>query len=711
MNMTTRAGSRRVQAGDIELEPDPEGEAPANDAAANAAAVIAGNAAAVAAEAAVNDTVADIQAASHRGQREATAQDNEDSADASRAPRQPRAEETAPAPTPPVIRRPTPGLQRLPPGPEPTQWFGLESPENGNRVLATTPAELLQFNELGFHQVTTFFQRDEAQSWASHAPVHRSRVRTETGGRNSEEAVGEANPAAGQACRRQVRQSWSPHREERKSHRRAAERAAGWHQGNEDKESEDDSSDSDSSRERRAYNDHRRRVSEEKSSTRVRRPSRGISEHKRGGGASRRPPEAAGRSVFNDSGSSSSSPSSSDRSRSGRSRRKKKKKKKGKRRSKPRYKSPSSSPSSSSSDSESSSPARRDSEGLLRQKLPKGKSLLKNDTSSTSEELFGMEMGSDRLLSSLGPSGATRSMAKELFNYPTDVQSLPGGWSTNAGEESYGSEQTLSHLAAFLKTGPHSKHQGHDPGWNNKSHHALGKVKDHSDLETLAEDYASTKKRALAYEARRLQDWMRAHHYSSKEVEEYQRTGGLPLVLRLLDGYYLDLLTTLRTTVLKYPGSWHQSYAKVMLEHHRKELGHIRGMAGSRKDFLLTSYTYLRDSSRAKWVNQEVQTAWGMVIHSSLPMSIPQGDGGGQRRRACRCQNQGLHTSLQVSYFDSDGTNCPVAGASSAQLARTAAKILKTKVDSHSGGPPPKATWKALATKAIEAAVAGRESI
>ena len=174
--------------------------------------------------------------------------------------------------------------------------------------------------------------------------------------------------------------------------------------------------------------------------------------------------------------------------------------------------------------------------------------------------MFGMDLDSDRLIASLGPPGMRRSMIDELFDYPADIQSLPGPWATNAMEDNtYGNEDAVSHLAEFLKVGPTSRHQGHDPGWKNKSHHALRRVKTREDLDDLANDFQSTLKRALAYETSRLRDWMKRHGYRKKEIDTYQRTGGLPLVLTQITRYYQELLTTIRTNALKYGGTWSRS--------------------------------------------------------------------------------------------------------------------------------------------------------
>ena len=69
---------------------------------------------------------------------------------------------------------------------------------------------------------------------------------------------------------------------------------------------------------------------------------------------------------------------------------------------------------------------------------------------------------------------------------------------------------------------------------------------------------------------------------------------------------------------------------------------------------------------------------------------------------------------LQVNYYDTAASLCPIAASTSGQKARLAAKILKAKVDGHvrqNGGAPPKATWQGWAAKAVAAAEAGQSSI
>jgi hypothetical protein len=177
-------------------------------------------------------------------------------------------------------------------------------------------------------------------------------------------------------------------------------------------------------------------------------------------------------------------------------------------------------------------------------------------------------------------------------------------------------------------------------------------------------------------------------------------------------------LTALRSAAMKHGSVWEGSYAQAMLEYHKKELGHIRGMASYRKDFLLATYIYLRNASRSKWTNQEIQATMCVELNAALlamPSAQAGGDrDGGDRRKGCRCQNQALHTLLQVNYYDTAPTACPVAGAPNSQKARLAAKILKAKVDGHvrqQGGSPPKSTWQGWATKAVEAAASGQSSI
>lgn len=141
-----------------------------------------------------------------------------------------------------------------------------------------------------------------------------------------------------------------------------------------------------------------------------------------------------------------------------------------------------------------------------------------------------MELGSSKLVASLGPPGMSQRMGKELFDYPTNLVALPGT-SRSFGQESteYKTQQMIGQLSKFLQA-PKSHHQLHDTVW----------------------------------------------------------------CMRAIGNLYSELLITLRTVILKHSMGWMGSNAQAMSEYHKKELGHIlRTMAGHQKDFLFTNYTYL----------------------------------------------------------------------------------------------------------------------
>jgi hypothetical protein len=539
--------------------------------------------------------------------------------------------------------------------PDPNQWLGMQS-ANGSRILVTTPGEALTWNRQGYSHVRTFPDKGSAQEW-----------------------VAQLGPRKEQPPR---------------SHRHQQARGGpGPDPESPDSSSEGEDSADDQSRRAGKQRD-RERAKSDKSDGES--DSSDVSSHRKA------PHRRAARRPLTRDSSSEDSGSSSSRSRTRRSRRKSRQKRKGTRRHRSRT------PDSSTSGS--------DRDRQRRNRLPKGKTLLIRDTSTGSDEMFGLELGSSKLLASLGPPGMSRRMGKELFDYPTDLLALPGT-SSSSGQENaeYETQQTIGQLSEFLQA-PKSHHRVHDTVWRNRNRHALGKVQTPEGLAMLADDYLNTQNRAQSYETQRLKDWMRRHHYSDRDTERYQQTGGLPIVMRAIGNLYLELLIALRTVILKHSTAWTGSYAQAMLEYHKKELGHIRGMAGQRKDFLLTTYTYLRDASRSKWTNQEIQAAMCVELNAAMlapPPTMPRGEAG-DRRKGCRCQNQALHTILQLDYFDAPASLCPVASTTNNQKARSAAKILKTKIDDHvrqHGGAPPKTTWQPWAAKAVAAATAGQSSI
>jgi hypothetical protein len=560
---------------------------------------------------------------------------------------------------------------------DPSQWLGMEN-SMGSRLLAITPVEALAWNRQGYDHAETFQSWLEAKTWAA---------RKGTGSKGTYSDNPPSPPAAPGPRAPRTKTTPAPPDSDPESSGPSAS-------------SEEDSQASRTSRRRRRS--RRNSAAGSDSSARSdqghshRRHRRSVRQSKRD--SSESPSEASSE------GSDQRSPRRSKHRRRRSSRR-------DKRRSRRR----------NARESESPPPEDRRRDNRKGKELPKGKTLLHGDTSTGLDTMFGMEIGDDKLVASLGPPHMTRQMATELFDYPADLLALPGSWSSTGPEGGdYESHQTLSQLSDFLQTAAMGKaqHRPHDPGWNSTSHHALGKVKTPEALTVLANDYASTLSRALKYESQRLKKWMRTHHYSEQEIHKYEQTGGLPIVMRATGTFYCDLLTTLRQTILKHSSTWQGSYAQAMLDYHKRELSHIRTMAGYRMDFLLSTYTYLRDGARAKWTNQEIQSAMCLELNAAL-LSLPAGGRtgdreGAERRKACRCQNQALHTVLQVNYYDTAASLCPIAASTSGQKARLAAKILKAKVDGHvrqNGGAPPKATWQGWAAKAVAAAEAGQSSI
>ncbi len=357
---------------------------------------------------------------------------------------------------------------------------------------------------------------------------------------------------------------------------------------------------------------------------------------------------------------------------------------------------------SSDSDSQSS----QDSEGPP---LPRGKSLLGGDKSTTEEEAFGMDIGSDKLLASLGPKDMTRHMGKKLFDYPADLLTLPGVMSSSEDMKAeYHEDQVINQVSAILRTYPERKDQPHDTNWRASSHHALGKVSSYQGLMKHIEGYQKTVTRALKFEQSRLKQWMRREGYQLKEIEDFQRQGGLPLLLRDLQQYYFALLMKLQSEANKCAPAWSGTYAQSLLKHHKTELGYIRSMAGSRGDLLLSNYVYLRNAYKSKFTSLELQDN---VLRDRLldlggisPDNPPSGDKGeGAKRKACRCQNPKVHRLLGIKYYDVTPETCPVAASSSAARARKAAKALLLKVEEYEGTPS-SSLWRGWASKAVETA-------
>jgi hypothetical protein len=304
----------------------------------------------------------------------------------------------------------------------------------------------------------------------------------------------------------------------------------------------------------------------------------------------------------------------------------------------------------------------------------------------------------------------TRKMSKTLFDYPTDVLSLPGSWSTSTGDDgAYGEEQLVTQVNAILRTTTTGRDREHDPGWKSPSHHALGKVTSASKLADLVEGYQRTLNRALKFEGQRLKQWMTKYRYLSNDVVRYEERGGLPLLLRSLQSLYLNLLMKLQSEANKVSPRWTGTYAAGLTAHHAKELAYIRSMAGSRQDLILTHYTYLRDASKNKWTNLEVSDAMIKDRLEALPPPDNPDSGGAPGRKTCRCQNAKLHKALNLKYYEAPADVCPVAASGSSPKARAAAKMLLAKVEAHEGSPT-RSVWAGWATKAVAAAAEGKTS-
>jgi len=303
-------------------------------------------------------------------------------------------------------------------------------------------------------------------------------------------------------------------------------------------------------------------------------------------------------------------------------------------------------------------------------------------------------------------------MARHLFDHPQDLLALPGSWTTTTGlDGTYSEDQFVTQMQALTRAIPNGgARKEHDPNWRSSTHHALGKVKDLSSLNDLIAGYRKTLPRARKFEEARFKEWMQHYSYKEKTIKAYIRFGGLPLLLQEMERLYFSLLMAVQAEGQAAAPRWSGTYAEAMVKHHSKELGYIRNMAGNREGLFLASYTYLRDQARTRWTNQEVSDL--IIREWTLANNAGSGEGASEApsRRQCRCQNRKLHTQLNITYYDGSPQLCPVAAATSAQLARKAAKLLVTKLEGHEGTPTPN-QWKGWATKAVEAAVAGRDSI
>ena len=533
----------------------------------------------------------------------------------------------------------TPRPVRLPQGhgASPIQWLGLINDLN-LRVLATTPAVVTQWQELGYRHRHTFSNYDEATHWLEQgvpSDPHANNTRGRARDRRNEAQGGDDSDPESPSSHGSSQSDRS--RETPRPSRRQARRQS-------DQESESDDT-------------HRS-------------PSR----HRH-------------------------------RSRRGRKHRKSKRSARRRRRA----------PSSSSSSEESQGPTRRHSHGL-----PRAKSLIGGDRSTGEEELFGMEIGSDELLASLGPEGMKHEMRAGLFDFPTDVLSLPGAYGGNPTGASQGDpvwgdpDQWINQVNALLKTTPEGRDREHDPNWKASSHQALSKVNSLEGLNQLIDGYQRTLSRATKFETQRLTHWMRREGYQSKDTERYLLQGGLPILLRELAKYYFALLMKIQSEANKTAPRWSNTYAEGMLKYHARELAYIRSMSGTREDLILTNYTYLRDAYKSKFTSLELQDT--VIKESLLREPSAAGHQGGAsineatKRKGCRCQNPRLHKTLNIKFYEEGAEQCPVASAPNAQKARAAAKLLITKIDDHDGTPT-SSQWKGWASKAVSAANDGRSSL
>ena len=237
------------------------------------------------------------------------------------------------------------------------------------------------------------------------------------------------------------------------------------------------------------------------------------------------------------------------------------------------------------------------------------------------------------------PPGLTDPDAKaDFYDLAMDVTSLPGGYRLNDDDDLTNNEALLAAIGKGRNT--------HFRSWRRNAHNQLSKISSKDDLLKFVSDVEKTVIRTRTAQNQRMRKYLYACSHDTTFVELYVTSGPLPRLIEDTYRAFLALLEALRSAMFEFPeDAWKGSYIYRMLQHHSKELGHIRATSSDYRMHLLETYVYLRNSRKEKFQDPSfVRSLLYNLGKEQSPEPARDSSGSSESPNRCsHCRRAGTH--------------------------------------------------------------------
>lgn len=303
-----------------------------------------------------------------------------------------------------------------------------------------------------------------------------------------------------------------------------------------------------------------------------------------------------------------------------------------------------------------------------------------------------------RIREEAGPPGMRAKDVDELFEAALDVSELPG---TSVSKyvkaeaqleaETQGAMQVAQ---AVIQAQGGSGSKVYDQTWMSIRRHGLRYVKDGATLLEVTKNVKKAKEAAFQKQTNRIFDFMIRRNYDEGEVDLYLASGFLPRIVAASFENYYSLLVQARELHMSHPEPWDGGPADTLVQHHSEKLLMLRMNAESRRDLILRTYAYLRDSAQKSYYHEsQTEALWDRMSTLTEKLANSRrggggtgggggggsgggggGGGGGDRKPTCsHCKSRELHEAMKVGVGKAE---CPLASLGGREARQAAKEIL-----------------------------------
>ena len=263
------------------------------------------------------------------------------------------------------------------------------------------------------------------------------------------------------------------------------------------------------------------------------------------------------------------------------------------------------------------------------------------DPSEATQNIYGIPPADEgRMDDFLLPPGLTDPDARaDFYDLAMDVPSLPGGYRLTDDDDLTNNEALLAAIGKGRNT--------HFRTWRRNTHNQLSRITSREELLRFVTDVEKTVIRTRSAQEQRMRKYLYSCSHDTSFVELYVSNGPLPRLIEQTYRDFLALLEALRSAMFEFPeGGWKGSYIQRMLQHHSKELGHIRLTAPDYRMHLLETYVYLRNARKEKFQDPSFMRSllYNLGKEQSSAETGPDENGTAEEPTRCgHCRRAGLH--------------------------------------------------------------------